>query len=631
MSEPTVSVIVPCFNGGRFLDGLLASLAAQTFRDFEIIIVDDGSTDAFTQQKLAALGPEIRVVRQENRGLPGARNTGFHAAQGSFVLPLDCDDTIEPSFLAETVAALSNARPGIGFVFTHMRLIGGMEGIMPRAFNRFDQLLLNNLPYCMLIRKSAWEAAGGYDETMSDGYEDWEFNIRLAAAGFHGIELATPLFVYRISSEGMLLSRSARMHGALWRRVRERHAELYNFQMLRDIHYAWRIAPRRFAFLTALIMLAGAHLLPDRVVGLFFYASLRSAHWYRERRGKYSEARYRENRARIEKAGSAAPEGLAPASDRQRTFGGPVTYIRTLISVILVGAALYVIGLNDFIDKFSKINIAMAVGALLLFLLQVFVVAWRFQVVLALGAIRIAFTRALEATSLSLIANFVLFTNLAGLIFRIVSLRNPAFSIRTLIIASLVERMIVFLVLLAIAAASILWLHIKISWQPSLGIVSAGLAAGALLLATGWLIVRRSPNLLHSIQTELAQVVTDLRVYARNPEGIAALLAITLVSHLIFLAAALVVAVGTGIELTIYDLGAAVSATMLLASLPVTVSGWGVRELSLVWLLGYLGIPAPTALAFSVTIGLLSLLAAMVAGAVSTVIENLREGDARSA
>jgi glycosyltransferase involved in cell wall biosynthesis len=293
MPGPQVSVVVPCYNGGRFLDELFAGLAAQTFRNFEIVIVDDGSTDPLTREKLAALDPEIRLVRQENRGLPGARNSGFRAAVGEYVLPLDCDDTIEPTFLAETVAALDGARPDIGFVFTHMRLIGGLEGVMPRLFNRFDQLLLNKLPYCMLIRKAAWEACGGYDETMRDGYEDWEFNIRLAAAGFGGIEIAKPLFVYRVGAEGMLLSRSARMHGRLWRQVRERHADLYTLRALRDIDRAWAAPPRRFGLGAALAMLGGAKLLPDNIVGRLFYASLQSAHWYRERRGQYSEARYR--------------------------------------------------------------------------------------------------------------------------------------------------------------------------------------------------------------------------------------------------------------------------------------------------------------------------------------------------
>src|SRR5690349_20120509 len=92
-SSPAVSVVVPCYNGGRFIDGLLATLAAQTFRDFEIIIVDDGSNEE-TQRKLESLDPSITVIRQRNQGPGAARNTGLRQARGEFVLPLDCDDAL---------------------------------------------------------------------------------------------------------------------------------------------------------------------------------------------------------------------------------------------------------------------------------------------------------------------------------------------------------------------------------------------------------------------------------------------------------------------------------------------------------------------------------------------------------
>ena len=75
---PAVSVVVPCYNGARYIDGLLATLAAQTFRDFEIIIVDDGSNEE-TRAKLDTLDPSITVIRQRNQGPGAARNTGFRA------------------------------------------------------------------------------------------------------------------------------------------------------------------------------------------------------------------------------------------------------------------------------------------------------------------------------------------------------------------------------------------------------------------------------------------------------------------------------------------------------------------------------------------------------------------------
>jgi glycosyltransferase involved in cell wall biosynthesis len=290
VNEPAVSVIVPCYNGGHFLDDLCASLAAQTFRDFETIIVDDGSTEEATKRKLASLDPSIRVVRQENRRMAGARNTGFRAARGEFILPLDCDDRLDPSFLAETVAVLRDAPPEVGFVFAHVRLVGDMDGVMPRHFNRFDQLFLNQLPYCMLIRRSAWEAAGGEDEAMHDGGEDWEFSIRLVRAGFRGMEIAKPLLIYRVSLEGTLMSRTARRHGTIWRYIRAKHRDLYRLSALVAAWRSNRAAPGKIAPLKAAGLLGLAKLLPESWFNRLFYRLLAFSRARRVERGEYETA-----------------------------------------------------------------------------------------------------------------------------------------------------------------------------------------------------------------------------------------------------------------------------------------------------------------------------------------------------
>jgi glycosyltransferase involved in cell wall biosynthesis len=271
VTAPRASVIVPCHNGGRFLDGLLASLGAQTFRDFETIIVDNGSTEVATREKLEALGPAVRVVRQENRYLPGARNRGFLEARAELVLPLDCDDMLEPSYLAETVPLLENAPSDAGFVFTHARLAGTLAGVLPRHLNRFDQLFLNQLPYCMLVRRSAWRAVGGYDESMRDGTEDWEFNIRLSRSGFRGIELAKPLFIYSVRSDGMLMSRATRMHGTIWRYIRTRHADLYRIAALVQLWRATRATRSKVSAGTAAGLLLSAKLLPESWFNNLFF------------------------------------------------------------------------------------------------------------------------------------------------------------------------------------------------------------------------------------------------------------------------------------------------------------------------------------------------------------------------
>lgn len=276
---PLATVVVPCFNGGRFLPGLVASLETQTFRDFEVVLVDDGSTETATIAAIAALPPAYRVIRQANQGLAAARNSGFAAARSPLVLPLDCDDRLAPMCLERMLGRLEEAGART-FVFCDMQTVGELDIVLPRRFNRFDQLIVNGLPYCCLLRRSAWEEAGGYDTQMRDGYEDWELNIRLIGRGFRGVRLPEPLFIYRVDASGMLMSRSAHQHGRLWREIRARHPDRY---ALRALIASWREArrcdePSRFGVVIGLIMVALARALPDAVVNRLFMAGLRYAH-----------------------------------------------------------------------------------------------------------------------------------------------------------------------------------------------------------------------------------------------------------------------------------------------------------------------------------------------------------------
>jgi glycosyltransferase involved in cell wall biosynthesis len=267
--SPAVSVIVPCHNGGRFLDELLASLRAQTFQDFEVIIVNNGSTENATLEKLKEVESAVRVVHQENRYLPGARNTGFREARAEFVLPLDCDDRLEPTFLAEALAAIRETPRDVGFVFTHMRLSGALDGVFTTHCNRFDQLFLNHIAYCLLVRKSAWQTIGGYDERMRDGTEDWDFNIGLIQAGYRWIEIAKPLFIYAVRPDGMLLSKSARMQATIWRRIRDKYPQLYHLPALVK---TWRAnRPGWRSTLRAAILFTMAETLPESWCNVLFF------------------------------------------------------------------------------------------------------------------------------------------------------------------------------------------------------------------------------------------------------------------------------------------------------------------------------------------------------------------------
>jgi glycosyltransferase involved in cell wall biosynthesis len=271
VSVPAVTIFIPCYNGGRFLPAALASIAAQTYRDFETVIVDDGSTDPETIAFLDRLPSWARLVRQPNRGLAGARNTAFREARGEFVLPLDCDDTIEPDLLAETVPVLRAAPSDVAFVATDLTLSGARQGPSTIEFDAFTQLFHNQLHYGLLLRKSAWKKVGGYDETMRNGYEDWEFNVALIEAGYRGVVVSKPLFVYFISADGMLMSKSGRIHVTLWRYIHDKHARLYRWDWLSAHNQAANPLRRLWRYVSSYSLLFIYRVVPDAIMNRLHY------------------------------------------------------------------------------------------------------------------------------------------------------------------------------------------------------------------------------------------------------------------------------------------------------------------------------------------------------------------------
>lgn len=230
-STPRAGVIIPCYNQARFLPEAVASVVAQTFTGWEIIIVDDGSPDdtALVAQRLIAAFPErrIRLVRQDNRGLAAARNAGIEATRAPYILPLDADDAIEPEMLALAVAAL-DAHPEVGFVYTDVQRVGAERNILrtlPYSLERlrFECLMMP----ATLFRRKAWAQAGGFRMFgAAQGYEDWDFWICLAEAGWKGMHIAQPLVRYR-RTESSMLSHARRHDLELRAQIILDHRRLY--------------------------------------------------------------------------------------------------------------------------------------------------------------------------------------------------------------------------------------------------------------------------------------------------------------------------------------------------------------------------------------------------------------------
>lgn len=274
---PIVSVVIPCYNSHQYLGETLKSVNDQSYTAIEVLVVDDGSTDPDTLHCLERLGSGTRLIRQTNKGLSAARNAGIREAIGEFILPLDSDDWLEPTFVQDLVDALSRSEQA-DFAFSYIQLEGEASGVLVKHFNFFEQLFLNQLPYCLLYRKSVFERLGGYDETMRRGFEDWDFNIRLSASGDGAVVVQEPLFHYRVSTGGMLQSISNKIRSELWAGIRKKHSDLYSLKSLFKSWKLWRHRPSTYPLWIYFFWLLAEKLLPRALLASVFRLLGRFSH-----------------------------------------------------------------------------------------------------------------------------------------------------------------------------------------------------------------------------------------------------------------------------------------------------------------------------------------------------------------
>jgi glycosyltransferase involved in cell wall biosynthesis len=229
-ARPKVSVLIPCHDLGRFLDEAVESVLRQTRQDFEILVVNDGSTDAATNALLASYErPRTRVLSTENRGLARARNLALEHAAGEYVCALDADDLLEPRFLEQTVGALEQD-PSLTFASCWLRTFGDEDWEWRQdrcdlAAVLAEDTVLTAAP----VRRQAVLAAGGYDPGMpAPGYEDWDLWITLLERGARGAIVPEVLFRYRRRPGSMSEQyRCAEIHLGLWGYLVAKHRASY--------------------------------------------------------------------------------------------------------------------------------------------------------------------------------------------------------------------------------------------------------------------------------------------------------------------------------------------------------------------------------------------------------------------
>jgi glycosyltransferase involved in cell wall biosynthesis len=243
-SHPTVSVIIPAYNCAALLAEAIASVRAQTYEDYEVIVVDDGSDDdtAEVAEKLAAGWPKMRAIRAEHKGLAAARNRAVAEMKGRWIAMLDADDLWTPQKLRRCMDYLAE-HPGLSIVYTPMapitldgKLIKGHS--KPCLAGRLTEQLFQSIfvhDPAAVIHKRVIEACGGFDESLpvSVGHEFW---LRVSTQFEFGL-IDEPLALRRWSEQS--LTRRNRSRG---RRIKAAMLERFYFEKGGD-----RLLPRRAA------------------------------------------------------------------------------------------------------------------------------------------------------------------------------------------------------------------------------------------------------------------------------------------------------------------------------------------------------------------------------------------------
>ena len=198
--QARVDVVMPFYNHGVFIEEALDSVRHQTRAVDRVVVVDDGSTDGHSLDVLARLDdePDVEVVRQDNGGPGAARNRGIRTSTAEAVILLDADDRLEPDHVAVALAALEAAPPSVGFAYPDQQSFATLDDLaVMQAYNLFS---LTEFNYCgtgCIVDRGVFDAGHAFAEDLHHGHEDWEYFLRIGAAGISGVDFHGPALEWR--------------------------------------------------------------------------------------------------------------------------------------------------------------------------------------------------------------------------------------------------------------------------------------------------------------------------------------------------------------------------------------------------------------------------------------------------
>jgi glycosyltransferase involved in cell wall biosynthesis len=231
-----VSIIIPCYNDAENIEESVYSALNQDYKCTEVIVVDDGS-DQRTKNVLKKIESKIsKLITQKNKGASNARNVGIKNSSGKYILNLDSDDTYHKTFLTKAIPIIQSD-PQIKLVSSYINRISKKEStiLKHKSCEVKSFLKFNQSSGSAVFKKIDWLNAGGYDEKMTNGYEDWEFYLRLLKGGGVSYIIPEPLLNYRIRP-GSNSERADKVKYKLLKYIYMKHKDLYtnHFELFVD-------------------------------------------------------------------------------------------------------------------------------------------------------------------------------------------------------------------------------------------------------------------------------------------------------------------------------------------------------------------------------------------------------------
>ena len=254
IDSPLVSVIVPAYNAEQFIERTLSSVLNQTYKNLEVLVVDDGSKDRTVEivEDIATKDSRVTLLQQPNSGVAKARNSAIESAKGEYIAPIDADDIWYPQKIEKQIEAFLNSEPSVGLVYAWSVMIDESDRIINRsnAINSFHfsniasvegevylPLIYRNFignSSVPLIRKSCLNKVGNYNELLKEqdaqGCEDWDLQLRIAE--FYQYKVVPNFLVgYRRYSNSMSGNhlRMAKSYNLIMADVKEKYPKIPKF------------------------------------------------------------------------------------------------------------------------------------------------------------------------------------------------------------------------------------------------------------------------------------------------------------------------------------------------------------------------------------------------------------------